>query len=264
MTDLNHRGYGTALRRRREELGLTLDDVATQTRVRKTYLQALEQENLQVLPGNAYVVGFLRIYARQLGLAEKPLLAILTGAEGDADASPATAGSDGRRPSSKGGDAGRRGGRLLLLLLLLLFVGGGYAYFRFATDPAPPSAKPPVPVAAPAPAPASAPPAPAPPAEPPAAASAEAQPPLIIELPAPSAGGSVVRMVATGAGSIKVALDGQETREYPLQAEQVLNWKVTRSLAIEQSVPGLVKVSVGDQEIALADQAAFVLNIMSR
>ena len=85
MTEFKQSGFGAVLRQRREELGLSINDLAASTRIRKTYLQALEEENLQLLPGAAYEIGFLRIYARQLGLPVAPLLAALEGDESQAE-----------------------------------------------------------------------------------------------------------------------------------------------------------------------------------
>lgn len=59
---------GAILRRRRQELGLTLQTLAERTRIRRGYLEALEQDQADVFPGNAYREGFLRTYAGVLGL----------------------------------------------------------------------------------------------------------------------------------------------------------------------------------------------------
>ena len=62
------RFVGEALRQRRQQLGLELDDVAASLRIRPAYLEALEQDNLHKLPAPAYAIGFLRSYANYLGL----------------------------------------------------------------------------------------------------------------------------------------------------------------------------------------------------
>ncbi|MHB8708348.1 MAG: hypothetical protein ACYC9I_05695, partial [Desulfuromonadales bacterium] len=82
---------------------------------------------------------------------------------------------------------------------------------------------------------------------------------VVAELPVIPAGGAVVRMLPVAAGVMKVSLDNQELREYQLQPEQSLNWKVTGSLACELSAPGLVRVWVGQQEIPVTEYSAFVL-----
>lgn len=59
---------GADLRAARESLGWALPDVAAMLRIRPSYLEALEAGRLNHLPGNVYVLGFLRSYATALGL----------------------------------------------------------------------------------------------------------------------------------------------------------------------------------------------------
>lgn len=59
---------GSSLRQAREHRRLELGDVERETRIRAKYLGALEEERFHVLPGVAYVRGFLRTYAEFLGL----------------------------------------------------------------------------------------------------------------------------------------------------------------------------------------------------
>ncbi len=59
---------GSSLRNARERRKLELADVERATHIRTKYLQALEDERFDVLPGPAYVKGFLRTYADHLGL----------------------------------------------------------------------------------------------------------------------------------------------------------------------------------------------------
>ena len=59
---------GDRLRRTREERGLSLDDVASHTRIPIRHLQHIEQEEWDALPGATYCVGFVRAYANMIGL----------------------------------------------------------------------------------------------------------------------------------------------------------------------------------------------------
>lgn len=59
---------GQALREARLANGIDLAEAQRVTKIRTTYLQALEEERWQVLPGPSYVRGFLRTYAKYLGL----------------------------------------------------------------------------------------------------------------------------------------------------------------------------------------------------
>ena len=63
LVDIGHR-----LREARESRGLSLDDVERATKIRVRHLDALEEERFELLPGDAYVRGFLRTYADFLGL----------------------------------------------------------------------------------------------------------------------------------------------------------------------------------------------------
>ena len=57
---------GGSLREARLKRNLTPADVQKAIRIRDRYLQALEDERWELLPGDAYVKGFLRTYADYL------------------------------------------------------------------------------------------------------------------------------------------------------------------------------------------------------
>lgn len=59
---------GQALKTIREFLGLSLEDVAEKTCVRRAYLQAIEEMRLQALPSRPFTIGYIRAYANALGL----------------------------------------------------------------------------------------------------------------------------------------------------------------------------------------------------
>ena len=68
-------GIGETLVAARRQQGVALSDAAAETRVRESYLAALEAEDFAALGGDVYVKGFLRSYARFLRLDPEPLLA---------------------------------------------------------------------------------------------------------------------------------------------------------------------------------------------
>lgn len=61
-------GVGTTLAEARERHGLDLDQVAAETKIRARYLRAIEAEEWDALPGEAYARAFVRTYASYLGL----------------------------------------------------------------------------------------------------------------------------------------------------------------------------------------------------
>lgn len=65
---------GEKLARARLHQGWSLDEVAERIRVRREFLEALEDMNVKLLPGKAYALAFLKSYARELGLDEKSIV----------------------------------------------------------------------------------------------------------------------------------------------------------------------------------------------
>jgi cytoskeletal protein RodZ len=59
---------GETLRRARLSKNVTFEDAERVTRIRREYLEALEQEDFNKLPAPVYARGFLRSYAGYLGL----------------------------------------------------------------------------------------------------------------------------------------------------------------------------------------------------
>ena len=65
---------GKVLEQARERAGLDLREAEQRTKIRIKYLQALEDEEWQALPGGAYAKGFLRTYGELLGLDGEALV----------------------------------------------------------------------------------------------------------------------------------------------------------------------------------------------
>ena len=60
--------FGDGLKREREKKKITLDEVAGSTKISVRMLRALEEEKFDQLPGGIFNKGFVRAYARHLGL----------------------------------------------------------------------------------------------------------------------------------------------------------------------------------------------------
>lgn len=86
---------GSRLKQAREARGLTLDKAAEATRIRRHYLQALENDDYSVMSSAAQGRGFLRLYADYLGLNLEQLTAALR-----AEAASTPAASDVPAPVS--------------------------------------------------------------------------------------------------------------------------------------------------------------------
>jgi cytoskeleton protein RodZ len=67
--------FGEHLKRERELRGVTLEEIAAATRISPRFLEALENEQWDRLPGGAFNRGFIRSVARFLGLDEESMVA---------------------------------------------------------------------------------------------------------------------------------------------------------------------------------------------
>jgi len=65
---------GEKLRQAREERGISISEVAEQTRISAQYLQAIENDDYKPLPGGIFNKGFLKSYARYVGYNEQDAL----------------------------------------------------------------------------------------------------------------------------------------------------------------------------------------------
>ncbi len=66
--------FGERLKRERELRGVSLDEVSIATRINTRFLEALEAEQWDVLPGGVFNRGFIRTIARYLGMNEDGLI----------------------------------------------------------------------------------------------------------------------------------------------------------------------------------------------
>jgi cytoskeletal protein RodZ len=116
-------GFGEHLKREREMRGVSLEEIAGATRISRRFLEALETETWDRLPGGVFNRGFVRTVARFLGLEEESLLAEYSLAKGD----PETPGPAASEPRPLPSVAKRRLPWMALaaiLVVLALVVGG--------------------------------------------------------------------------------------------------------------------------------------------
>jgi cytoskeleton protein RodZ len=126
--------FGENLRRERELRGVDLHEMAEATKISIRFLQALEQDRVDVLPGGIFPRAFVRQYGKYLGLDPERLVAEFVFAFGG-DPVPA------RAPSGQVHlDASNRlwmAGAIALLVI-------AFAWWKISPRPAPARVEPPV------------------------------------------------------------------------------------------------------------------------
>jgi cytoskeleton protein RodZ len=115
---------GRLLRNQREARDLSIEDVALNLRIRRPYIEAIEQGRFDELPGAAYIPAFLRAYARHIGLDPAKVLT----------AYQLSGSVPIERPVALPADfplAERRAPIGLFVLTILLVVGAGYGVWHY-------------------------------------------------------------------------------------------------------------------------------------
>jgi cytoskeleton protein RodZ len=74
--------FGERMRREREMRGITLEEISESTKISSRCLRALEKEEFDKLPGGIFNKGFVRAYARHVGMDEDQAVADFVSASG--------------------------------------------------------------------------------------------------------------------------------------------------------------------------------------
>lgn len=243
---------GAILKRCREYHGITLDEAAEATKIGLNYLRALEADQIEEFASQAYLKGFLRIYAAHLGLNADDMMRLYeklyAPAELSADRTATSKNSNSRRQR-------RISWRRLALpagLLLLIFMTSAIMH----RSPAP---TPPLPALVPA---SSTPTAPAvqsvlSSAQLPPVVRKEETIPVTAELPTKEANrhdqnvrphepvnAFILRMKVTSDSTLSVTIDGSTAQDYELDAGDIIEWKAEKSMALELSNAGGVEAEL--------------------
>jgi cytoskeletal protein RodZ len=118
--------FGEHLRRERELRGVSLEEIAAATRISTRFLEALENEQWDRLPGGAFNRGFIRSIARFLGIDEDGLVS---------EYAYERTSVDGIRSTHHTEKIPRAWGSVLLVLLVagLAVAGGSWVFAHFRT-----------------------------------------------------------------------------------------------------------------------------------
>lgn len=80
--------FGEQLKREREKRSITLDDISVTTKISTRLLRALEEDHFEQLPGGIFNKGFVRAYAKSVGLDADQIVADYLVASGEDQPAP--------------------------------------------------------------------------------------------------------------------------------------------------------------------------------
>jgi cytoskeleton protein RodZ len=130
---------GPTLREARVRKRLTLQQVEEDTKIRCRYLQALEDEEFTVLPGQAYAKGFLQSYASYLGLDPRVFIEEFNSRHSDPEQDQLAGPSALRRPAH----SRRTSGLVFFAVVAILVLASIYLLgLRGGSDEQPPKVDP--------------------------------------------------------------------------------------------------------------------------
>jgi len=192
--------FGENLRREREMRGVSLEEIASFTKISRRFLQAIEQDDFAKLPGGIFARSFIRSYVRYLGLDEERVmaeyqLAAQPGDDVDLHWAPASK-SVAPRPVART--------PLVATLVGIILFTGGYALYHYSRS----AAETPVP---PAPSPTVTPSPPASPAQPITSPNASASP-AGVNPPAGGTAPATTRGVAPSASAVPATGESPPTQ----------------------------------------------------
>lgn len=127
--------FGERLRREREMRGVSLDDIAVATKIGTRLLRALEEENFELLPGGIFNKGFVRAYAKYLGMNEEEAVADYLQAAGESNPDPRViaeqnSGRIDRATANDAEESGMAGFPLIPVLVLLVVIAAGWGGWK--------------------------------------------------------------------------------------------------------------------------------------
>lgn len=277
MTEYLPEDIGALLKQRREQRGVSLEDAAQHTRIRKTHLESLESNQFSDLPGQVYVTGFIRVYANYLGLDSDPLLAQLevVPVKSRQQSIKLVPVSKPQLRRSGKASAGKSWGVFALGLLAVALIVGSIYFLTVErpdrntlvptmnevvreqeTVPGPSVSTPHVeeqvsgeqPDAALLPS-----------SQPTSDAVVAEEPAKHAPLPPVAPGGSSLRMLALAEGTLTIHVDDRKAHEYNLFNGLDLTWKINQKASIELARPGVARFWLGDQELDVFGLQSFQL-----
>jgi cytoskeleton protein RodZ len=263
---------GTILRRCREFHGITLEEASEITKIGISHLKALEEDRIRDFANQAYLKGFLRIYATYLGLNSDDIARMYDKLFGVRSENPDLA----RTSTAKSLRSPRRLISLKKLLFPILLLAVILVTATFFNRPPSPLVRQPQPAAVAAPSQnnnavqmvqssvrnkraeqdKTSPKAERRPVEPP-----DAEKTSISERPSEATKGFILKIKVTQNGTLTATVDGSGSQQYELAIGDFIEWKAENKVTLELSNAGGVDVELNGRpykSLGLPGKPAYV------
>lgn len=130
---------GPELRVARERRGLSIQQIADRTKISLSVLRAIESDDLEQLPPGVFARGFLKAYAREVGVDPAPIVEAYSSQFEHQPQEPAT---DGARPADDDYEplsaySSERSNAVSTIVTLALVAVGYFAFSRWQTSEPP-------------------------------------------------------------------------------------------------------------------------------
>jgi cytoskeletal protein RodZ len=220
--------FGDQLKREREMRGVSLEEISAATRISTRFLEALEKEQWEQLPGGVFRRGFIRSVGRYLGLDGDALISEYELHTKDV---PKNLNSEEHLYNIP---RDYRPAAIAIVVLLALLAGGWFVYAHYGSAIAARLHRQ-QPASAPAPAPnASVSSGPAPASDP-----SLADPAVLLEL----------KIQAGKTSELKVSADGKQVFDGHINADEVKSFEAHDTLEITASDPGALFLSLNGETV---------------
>lgn len=232
---------GQQLKHSREEKGISLHQIADTTHIGVRFLQAIENDTYDILPGGVFNRAFVRKFAKQVGLDEEQAIKLYEEQLEEQGGEPERRYQYGiedfeARPSSGNG--------LLLSFVALLILGAlAYAAYQYFTpmvsDQKPDgsvnaSTPTPTPIATPTP----------------DASSSPSGSPVASPSPEAPAGAMRVELSAPGEECwVSVTLDGQKSEKFTLQPGETRTFEVDNKIVLSVGRVQALRVTINGRAV---------------
>jgi transcriptional regulator with XRE-family HTH domain len=227
--------FGDSLRRERELRGIDLRDVAEATKISIRFLQALESDRIEILPGGIFPRSFVRQYANYLGLdADRKVAEFLYHFGNETPAVPAPSRPRSRLPVFVG------------VGVVVLAALGAWGFARWRERPAAESVMPAAPT----------------PTFPPDRVYPPPTPTLLADGAVPTSQGLVLALAARQTCWVAVQADGKKVVDRVLNPGETESVTATSELVLSVGNAGGVSFTVnGRPGISLGDEGVVRRNI---